>query len=104
MFSNILFYIVWIILSLFPLTIAIFAPETVKEKIIACLCVLIFTCGITAMMFQEEKDANDRWNGGFCECGGTYEFSAGSQYRTSKYFYYTCDTCGHTEEFPCLMK
>lgn len=104
MFSDILFYIIWAILSLLPLMIAAFAPETVKEKIIACLCVLVITCGITAMMFHEDENAVDRWNDGICKCGGTYEFSACSQYRTSEYFYYTCDTCGHTEEFPRLMK
>ncbi len=104
MFSDILFYIVWAILSLLPLMIAAFVPETVKEKIIACLCVLVITCGITAMMFYEDENAVDRWNDGICECGGTYEFSASSQYRTSEHFYYTCDTCGHTEEFPSLMK
>lgn len=76
MFSDILFYIVWAILSLLPLMIAAFAPETVKEKIIACLCVLVITCGITAMMFYEDENAVDRWNDGICECGGTYEFSA----------------------------
>lgn len=42
--------------------------------------------------------------GGNCECGGTYELSAASQYRTFRSFYYTCDTCGHTEEFSHLMK
>lgn len=104
MFSDITFYIVWAVLSLLPLMIAAFAPETTKGKIIACLCVLMITCGITAMMYLEEEDADNRWNGGFCECGGTYEFSGASKYRTSGFFYYTCDTCGHTEEFPRLMK
>lgn len=104
MFTNIAFYIVWAIFSLLPLMIATFAPETVKGKIIACLCVLIATFGMTAMFYQEEENANDRWNGGICECGGTYEFSSASKYRTSESFYYTCDTCGHTEEFPRLMK
>lgn len=104
MFTNITFYVVWAVLSLFPSMVAAFAPETVKGKIIAYLCVLIATCGITAMMYLEEEDADNRWNGGICECGGTYEFSGGSKYRTSEFFYYTCDTCGHTEEFPRLMK
>lgn len=104
MFTDSIFYIVWVIFSLFPLAIAVFAPETVRVKIIACLCVLIITFGIVVLMYKNTENAVDRWNDGICECGGTYEFSACSQDRTSKYFYYTCDTCGHTEEFPSLMK
>lgn len=104
MFSDITFYIVWAIFSLFPLMVATFAPETVKGKIITCLCVLMVTCGITAMLYQDDENANNRWNNGVCECGGTYEFSAASKSRLSESFYYTCDTCGHTEEFPHLMK
>lgn len=104
MFTNITFYIVWIIFSLLPLMIATVAPQTAKGKIIACLCVLIATFGMTAMLYQEEENANSRWNGGICACGGTYKFSAASKSYTSKTFYYTCDTCGHTEEFSNLMK
>lgn len=39
MFTNVMFYVGWAILALLPLTMAIFAPQTVKGKIIACLCV-----------------------------------------------------------------
>lgn len=39
MFTNITFYVVWAVLSLFPLMIAAFAPETIKGRIIACLLV-----------------------------------------------------------------
>lgn len=104
MFTNITFYIIWAVFSLFPLMIAVFAPETIKGRIIACLCALVATFGITAMLYLDEENADNRWNGGICECGGTYEFSSASKYRTSEFFYYTCDTCGHTEEFPHLMK
>lgn len=54
--------------------------------------------------YMDAKSGDDRWNNGTCECGGVYELSAASQYRTSRSFYYTCDTCGHTEEFSHLMK
>lgn len=104
MFTNVMFYFAWVALALLPLVIAILAPQTIKGKIVACLCVLIVTCGITALIYMNAEGANDRWNSGTCECGGTYELSAASQYRTSRSFYYTCDTCGHTEEFSHLMK
>lgn len=104
MFTDVMFYIGWTALALFPLMIAFLAPQTVKGKIIACLCVLAVTCGIMVLMYQDAENAADRWNNGTCECGGAYELSAASQYRTSKSFYYTCDTCGRTEEFSHLMK
>lgn len=104
MFTNVMFYVGWAVLALAPLTMAIFAPQTVKGKIIACLCVLAVACGVMTLIYKDAENANDRWNNGVCECGGTYELSAASQYRTSKTFYYTCDNCGHTEEFSNLMK
>lgn len=99
MFTDVMFYI-----ALMPLMIAVLAPQTVKGKIIACLCVLIVACGITTLIYKDVEYANDRWNNGICECGGAYELSAASKYRTSESFYYTCNTCGYTEEFSHLMK
>ena len=104
MFTNVMFYASWVIIAMFPLMIAAFGPETTKGKIIACLCALTITFGITTLIYQDAKNADKRWNNGVCECGGTYEFSAASKYRASESFYYTCDKCGHTEEFSHLMK
>lgn len=104
MFTNVMFCIAWAVLALIPFSLAAIAPQTVKRKIMACLCVLAITCGITTLIYKNAENAKTRWNDGICECGGTYELSAASQYRTSKSFYYTCDTCGHIEEFFSLMK
>lgn len=104
MFTDVMFYAAWATLSLFPLMIAAFAPETVRGKIIACLCALTITFGVTVLIYQDAKNAENRWNNGICECGGTYEFSAASKYRTFESFYYTCDKCGHTEGFSHLMR
>lgn len=104
MFTNAMFYVGWAVLALFPSMIAIFAPETTKWKIIACLWVLVVSYGVMALIYKDVENAENRWNNGVCECGGTYEFSAASKYRTSESFYYTCDKCGHTEEFSHLMK
>jgi hypothetical protein len=104
MFTNVMFYVGWAVLALLPLMVAIVAPQTVKGKIIACLCVLAVTCGVVALIYKDAENANDCWNNGICECGGTYELSAASQRHASKSFYYTCDKCGHTEEFSSLMK
>lgn len=103
MFTSVIFYIVWAVFALFPLAVAVFALPTVKSKIIACICALIITCGITILIFKDTENAIDRWDGGICECGGTYELSAASQFLLFKTFYYTCDTCGNTEAFSNLM-
>lgn len=105
MFTNVMFYVGWAVLALLPLMLAVSSHSaTVKGKIIACLCVLAVTCGIMALIYKDAESANVRWNNGICECGGTYEVSAASQYRSSKTFYYTCNICGHTEGFSHLMK
>lgn len=40
MFTTPMFYIGWVIIALFPLTVAIAAPQKVRYKIIASVCVL----------------------------------------------------------------
>lgn len=104
MFTNAGFYAIWAIFAFFPLPLAILIPETVKKKIIACLCVLGVTFGFAVILYMNNESVNNRWNGGICNCGGAYELSAASQSHASKSFYYTCDVCGHTEEFSRLMK
>mgnify|MGYP006913132005 FL=1 len=104
MFKDAGFYIIWSVFSLFPLTIAVLAPDKIRSKIIAILCVLAVTFGVTVLMYQDAENAHDRWNNGVCSCGGTYELSAASGRGSFKSFYYSCNTCGHTEEFDHLMK
>lgn len=104
MFTNIMFYIAWAVIALLPLSIVFLSSRTVKWKILACLCVLVVTCGVAALLYTDSENAYERWNNGTCECGGTYELSAATKYNSSESFYYTCDKCGHTEEFSRLMR
>ncbi len=105
MLTNVGFYVAWAILAFLPLSITIISCYKKKTKIIACLCILVVAFGITTLLYQNRINQNDRWNNGICcECGGTYEFSAASQSIHSKTFYYTCNKCGHTEEFDTLRK
>ena len=104
MFTNIMFYIAWAVIALFLLPIVFLFSQTVKQKILACLCVLVVTCGVTALLYTYREKVCERWNNGTCECGGTYELSAATKYHSSESFYYTCDKCGHTEEFSSLMR
>ena len=105
MLTNIGFYITWLIATIIPLLLTIFSDYEKKTKIIACLLVLIIGFGLTALRYPNTKNENARWNNGICcECGGTYEFSSTSQTIYYKFFYYTCNKCGHTEEFKSLRK
>lgn len=105
MLTDIGFYVTWIILAFIPLFLTIMSCYGKKTKIIACLCILAVAFGVTTLLYQNIINQNDRWNNGICcECGGTYEFSAASQSIHSKTFYYTCNKCGHTEEFDTLRK
>lgn len=104
MFKDALFYILWAILAFLPLSVTIINSQKIRNKIINSLLVLIITFITAILLFREPIDEKDRWNNGICECGGTYELTAVTHYRTYHEFYYTCNTCGHTEEFSHLMK
>lgn len=104
MLTNSGFYIVWAIMTVFPLMIAVLAPETWRGKIIAILVALAIGFGIATLLYKDAEGNHDRWNNGYCECGGQYQFSSATNYRGSKDYYYTCDKCGHTEEFHAIMK
>ena len=104
MLTNPEFYLVWAIIAIIPLCIAIFTPETWRSRIIAVLLALAVSLGFAALLYEEHKNNNDRWNNGYCECGGQYQFSSATNWHGSKDYYYTCDKCGHTEEFSVIMK
>lgn len=104
MFTNVMFYVVWAALAFLFSSVLVLIPQTLKKKILACFLILVVTFGIATLLYKQAEREQERWNNGICECGGTYELSAASQYRSSKTFYYTCDNCGHIEEFSNLMK
>ncbi len=91
-------------MAFFPLMIAILAPETWRGKIIAILVAVAIAFGIVTLIYKEAESDHDRWNNGYCECGGRYQFSSATNWRGSKNYYYTCDKCGHTEKFSSIMK
>lgn len=75
MFKDVDFYATWMLLASLPLIMAVLMPETVRGKIIASLCVLAVAFGLTVLMYGETQSVNNRWNNGYCECGGQYQFS-----------------------------
>ena len=104
MFTNPGFYIAWAVMAFFPLMIAILAPETWGGRVIAVLIAIAIGFGVATLLYKEAEGNHDRWNNGYCECGGQYQFSSATNYRGSRDYYYTCDRCGHTERFTQLMK
>ena len=104
MLTNPGFYLAWAIIAIIPLCIAIFTPETWRSRIIAVLLTLAVSFGFATLLYEEHKNNHDRWNNGYCECGGQYQFSSATNWHGSKDYYYTCDKCGHTEEFSVIMK
>lgn len=104
MFTNPEFYIAWAVMAFFPLMIAILAPETWHGRIIAVLVAIAIGFGVATLLYKEAEGNHDRWNNGYCECGGQYQFSSATNWRGSKDYYYTCDKCGHTEEFTSIMR
>lgn len=55
MFTDIEYYIAWVVIAFFPLMIAIIAPETTRGKIIASIVVLAATFGFTCGMYHEVR-------------------------------------------------
>ena len=104
MLTNPGFYIAWAVMAFFPLMIAILAPETWHGRVIAVLIAIAIGFGVATLLYKDAEGNHDRWNNGYCECGGEYQFSSATNWRGSKDYYYTCDKCGHTEEFTSIMR
>lgn len=104
MLTNPYFYLAWAGMAIFPLMFAFLAPKTWGGKIIVILIAIAIAFGLATLIYKEAEGNRNRWNNGYCECGGQYQFSSATNYRGSKDYYYTCDKCGHTEEFSSLMR
>ena len=105
MFTNPGFYLTWAVIAILPLMIAFLGPETWGKKFIAILVALAITFGVATLLYKNAEGNRNRWNNGIhIDCGGQYQFSSATNYRGSKTYYYTCDKCGHTEEFSAIMK
>lgn len=104
MLTNPGFWVLFLILLCCIYPLFIFIPDTWKGRIavlvIGAICALVFS----AMLYETAQAPTNPWNNGYCKCGGQYQFSSATNWRGSKDYYYTCDKCGHTEEFSSLMR
>ena len=104
MLTNPYFYLAWAAMAIFPLMFVILVPKTWRGKIITIIIALAIAFGLATLIYKEAEGNRNRWNNGIhIDCGGEYQFSGATQWRSSKTYYYTCDKCGHTEEFSSLM-
>lgn len=105
MLTNPSFWALFLILLFCIYVFSIFIPDTWKGRIavlvIGAICALVFS----AMLYGTSQTQINTWNNGIhIDCGGEYQFSSATNWRGSKDYYYTCDKCGHTEQFSSLMK
>lgn len=105
MLTNPAFWALFLILLCCIYPLFIFIPDTWKGRIavlvIGAICALVFS----VMLYEISQTQTNAWNNGIhIDCGGEYQFSSATNWRGSKNYYYTCDKCGHTEEFSSLMK
>lgn len=104
LFTNPTFYGSIIIFLLMFMPFSLSFSDKRRNKIIACICAIIASFGISSLFFISQAGETERWNGGICtNCGGTYELSGVSGHPTAN-FYYTCDNCGHTVRFTQIMR
>lgn len=83
--------------------------NTVERRICGGLVGMILTLGLFFVFVFAAKDQNEamveRYNDGICTiCGGNYEFSGATRSNSSRYYFYTCEDCGHTIEVNRIMK
>ena len=83
----------------------IFIPETWEGRIVVLIVGAICVFAVSSILYKTAQVQTDIWNNGIhIDCGGEYQFSSATNWRGSKAYYYTCDKCGHTEEFSSIMK
>ena len=73
--------------------------------IVGIILSLAIGFGLTGALYTEQRQENEAWNNGYCECGGEFKLTAVTKTNIGgKTFYYTCKDCGHTIETSSLKK
>lgn len=76
-----------------------------KKKVITIIIALFVGCGLSGLLYTEQKHDIITWNDGYCECGGEWKFSNVEHLKNSRnlYFWY-CDDCGKVIELHSNFK
>lgn len=81
----------------------------IERRIYGGLVGMTLTLGLffvfVFMAKEQDKAMTEKYNDGICAvCGGNYEFSGATRSNASRYYFYTCEDCGHTIEVNKIMK
>ena len=75
----------------------------INAGIIALVIGVALICSICLCVANDPKN-EAKWNGGYCECGGKWDFTNGSTSRGWTYHFYECETCGEVIKLPASFK
>lgn len=67
--------------------------------------VIVFVCfvGFLAVIIHfHSATETKKWNNGYCECGGKWEYEQAVGHRSGTSYIYICDKCGKREEFDVI--
>lgn len=97
--------LVVIVLAAMGFGIGYSGEESIISGIVgAVVAVAIMTFFIGACISQKKAEI-EYYNDGICTiCGGEYEFSGATRYRSSSEYFYPCKDCGHTIQTSGIMK
>lgn len=105
MFSNPSFWACFAVIFVCAALLTFLIPETTKGRIIIVIVCVVVSFLTAMLMYADAATEKDCWNNGIhIDCGGEYQFTGATNWRGSKDYYYTCNKCGHTEEFNRLIK
>lgn len=73
--------------------------------VIGAVIVIVIMAFVIWAGLEQKKAEIEYYNDGICTiCGGEYEFSGATRYRSSSEYFYTCKDCGHTIQTSGIMK
>ena len=69
-----------------------------KDLIKIIVILLGFVGAVVGLILLTDKKEADRWNNGYCSCGGKYEYTQAIGHAYTTTYIYQCDKCGNTIE------
>lgn len=63
---------------------------------------IIFIAIIVLLLIIIYSNDNSNWNGGYCYCGGKWEYRQAVGHKAGTNYIYKCDKCGKVHEFEIL--
>lgn len=77
--------------------------ENIIAEIVSIM--LVFVCFVGFLVFCYHLNSSTdtkKWNNGYCECGGKWEYEQAVGHRYDTSYIYICDKCGKREEFDVI--